>query len=415
MKEYCRTYDVLDYKYPNSPGDEDMKVRLLILLFVLFSSCAPGTVQRNNDPNIPTTPGQSVNNIEIKYPFGQGSGLMIMPVGIQKQEYLFIVDTGAYTTIFDKTLRNLLDKPEGIEKATTAAEPISVENFKSPELSVGPFIIQKDSQILCMDLQSLTMADGRQIRGILGMNFLKNHILQINPDKSYFSFLKSDTIGKYFPGQKINLTFDNTGRMKINGKILGNMTVEFIIDTGNNTTGTLNADTFEQLARQKDVKVAETYVVTGAGLRKTRVMRISRITIGSYEYKDVILGEATSNVLGLDFLSRHLVTIDFPNKILYLQKAEQFDKKDEFDMSGLILLYVSNLLKVYGVMPTSPAEKAGFSAGDVVIKIEGKDAAQYSMKQIDQLTSSGDGKSISLTIERNGELKDITLVLQKEI
>jgi predicted aspartyl protease len=392
-----------------------MKVRFLVLLLILSSSCVPGNSQRNCDPNKLKKSEQSANTRETKHLFGEGCGLMLMPVRIQEQEYLFLVDTGAYATIFDATQRNLLGNPESAGKVTTAGNPVSVEIFKSPELSIGPYKLQKGSDILCMDLHSLTMADGRQISGVLGMDFLENHIIQINFDKSYFSFLQRDTIGKYFPGQRINLNFDKTGRMKINGKILDNMTAGFIIDTGNNTTGTLDNETFEQIARQKDSKVAETYVVTGAGLRKTRVMRISQITIGSYEYKDVIFGQATSNTLGLDFLSRHLVTIDFPKKILYLQKAEQFDKKDEFDMSGLALLNISNLLKVYGVMPASPAEKAGFSEGDVVIKIEGKDAAQYNMKQIDRLLQSGDGKSVSFTIERNGELKDINMILEKQI
>jgi hypothetical protein len=53
--------------------------------------------------------------------------------------------------------------------------------------------------------------------------------------------------------------------------------------------------------------------------------------------------------LGLSFLSRHIVTFDFPNGRVYFEKGKEYKKVDETDMSGLHLLRISNETFVYSV------------------------------------------------------------------
>ena len=100
---------------------------------------------------------------------------------------------------------------------------------------------------------------------------------------------------------------------------------------------------------------------------------------------------------------------------MYMKKGDQFNKNDESGMSGLALLRISKKLRVHSVGQASPAEKAGIFAGDIVVKIEGKEADSYNMRQLRELFRSGHGRKIALTIKRNGESKEIVLILEKKI
>ena len=68
--------------------------------------------------------------------------------------------------------------------------------------------------------------------------------------------------------------------------------------------------------------------------------------------------------------------------------------------------YISN--KIEEVKPNYSAENAGIEVGDKLLKINGKKVRLKS--NIDNLVQASNGKEIKLTIQRNGKIKDITLV-----
>jgi len=65
---------------------------------------------------------------------------------------------------------------------------------------------------------------------------------------------------------------------------------------------------------------------------------------------------------------------------------------------------------VAGVMPGSPAEKAGLTRGDVITKINGKDIGEStSLSQV--VSSSKVGDKFEMTVDRNGKMITLTAVL----
>jgi len=132
-------------------------------------------------------------------------------------------------------------------------------------------------------------------------------------------------------------------------------------------------------------------------------------------YRDLIFGEGSVNNLGLDFLSRHLVTFDFPNNRIYLKKGKGFEKTEEADMSGLHLLNVLNKVIVYSIDESSPAQKAGIKTGDIILKVGDKDANTYDMWELRRLLRSGDKQKITMTIKSGDGIKDVSFLLKKKI
>lgn len=60
-----------------------------------------------------------------------------------------------------------------------------------------------------------------------------------------------------------------------------------------------------------------------------------------------------------------------------------------------------------GVLPDSPAQKAGILKGDTIQKIDGKEVNSWS--DITTILGESKGNEVNLTIDRKGETKDITL------
>ena len=162
-------------------------------------------------------------------------------------------------------------------------------------------------------------------------------------------------------------------------------------------------------------KTSEKLAQTAGGLIREISFRTDDLSIGSSQYKGLILNVSDSSCLGLGFLSRHIVTFDFPNNKIYFKKGKDFKKADEEDMSGLHLLRVSERIIVHSVDKNSPAEKAGIRANDVILRVGDKDANMYDMRELRRFLKSGDKKEITMKIKRGTDVKEVSFLLEKNI
>ncbi len=362
-----------------------------------------------------TEANQPVIDNRTEFPIGGGCGAIFIPVYIQGKEYLFILDTGASITIFDASLKKLLGKPKRMLEVQTAGNPAVMQMFESPSIHIGPFILPQGSEIGCVDLNMFKMIEGRELSGILGMDFLRKHAIKIDFDNGLVSFVEEDKANLFDFEQELEITFNTKNIPQIKGHISKQIEIDFVIDSGNISAGSLNKTICDKLIEEQNVKTLKSVMITASGSQETREIRVDSLTISNLEYKDLIFGESSYDNLGLEFLDRHTVIMDFPNKKMYLKKGEQFNRKDESGMSGLSLIFNSGILTVYSTFKSSPAEKVDIKAGDIIVQIDGKEANSYNMKQLKQLFRSGDGNKVKLKIDRDGELKEITIVLEKEI
>ncbi len=145
------------------------------------------------------------------------------------------------------------------------------------------------------------------------------------------------------------------------------------------------------------------------------MIRLQRLTVGSREYSDAIIDEGNCNLLGLGFLARHVVTLDFPRGRMYLKKGKHFDRVDEADMSGLHILKVGGKVAVHSVDKDSPAQKAGIEAHDIILTVNSQSAAEMDIFALRNLLRSGDKKKIDMTIKHGGTKKIVSFLLKKRI
>lgn len=381
---------------------------VLFFVILLTYGCA-------DDPKEVST-SSAEQKVLAKFNIARGGDPILLPVTFKDKEYLFLVDTGSSHTAFDTSLKHELGEVKKVEKGLTAGSRIVTEFYDAPEVFLGPFNLQDCGEVACLDLKMVSLVLGKKISGLLGMNFLKKYIVQIDYDNGTFLFLQPLQKRHSGWGNELSISYNSLGIPTITGNIYDSIKVDFWIDTGaTNSTGGLSSDIFDQILSEKELKTSEELSATAPGIVRSREARTGNLSVGSFEYRDLIFGEANWSHLGLLFLSRHIVTLDFPNNRIYLKKGKDFKKRDETDMSGLHLLRISGNIVVYSVDEGSPAQKAGIGSKDVILKVNEKDASKYDMWELRQLLMSEDRRNITMTIKHGENVKDISFLLKKKI
>lgn len=96
------------------------------------------------------------------------------------------------------------------------------------------------------------------------------------------------------------------------------------------------------------------------------------------------------------------------------EEANQFsdDINGNFEGIGAQLEYKDNTVMIVAPLEASPAQKAGLKAGDVIVKIDDKDAPTNLPEAVKQIRGTA-GTSVKLTIFRAGDLHDYTIARAK--
>lgn len=69
--------------------------------------------------------------------------------------------------------------------------------------------------------------------------------------------------------------------------------------------------------------------------------------------------------------------------------------------------------EISGVMPDTPAEKAGLQAGDIIRKVDGQDVLDESLDEVVSHVRGEEGTTVELSIVREGESGDLTITVER--
>jgi hypothetical protein len=124
--------------------------------------------------------------------------------------------------------------------------------------------------------------------------------------------VKDEELGNGFP-----LTI-SSNRVFVDANLLGVKGASSLIDAGDNTDGALSPKLFQQaLEKQGLTNQVKRSIHTGS-----RKALFPSGVFGRETYSDLRLWESSGgNTIGLRFLARHLVTLNFPKRIMYLKRT----------------------------------------------------------------------------------------------
>jgi pimeloyl-ACP methyl ester carboxylesterase len=234
------------------------------------------------------------------------------------KELLFAVDTGCPGTILDKSLEPMLGSCLGTRLLWYGAYGLKAGgSYAAPNLYLGNTRLLTDPRVATDDLRRrlLNPLAGRPVMGVIGMDCLRHYCVQLdfaagkmlflNPDQ-----LRTEELGKAFPLRTI------WGEVRAQADFSGNKDTPFRIDTGAPQDIILRAKLYKQQLRGG--KTASPQAMPGY---------CEEVAFGGETYTNVIVTKCPlrirlgyQNLLGLRFLGRHLVTLNFPKQTMYLQR-----------------------------------------------------------------------------------------------
>jgi hypothetical protein len=280
-------------------------IQISAVVLSLLCSCA---TQNSIRPSLP-----------VEIPFNKDAGFdqrIYLTLHLENgRELLFSADTGVAYTVLDKSLEPILGKCLGTERLNyTWLGKVTANVYDAPKLYLGSTPLLTGNQIATYDMSSQWPSD-RGLMGVLGMDCLRHYCIQLDLAAHKIRFLDPNHPGNEESGQKFPITFLD-GRPWIYAKFFGRSYASFLIDTGDGEDDVyLKPKLFEQESRNHIFKSGK----SSAGVLMNSVF-FPEIVFNGEACTNFALGDCPDkNGLGLRFLSRHLTTLNFPKRTMYLQ------------------------------------------------------------------------------------------------
>lgn len=349
---------------------------------------------------------------------------LILDSGI---EGIIITDNRIVRQYAPNCLRSFkLTAPGTTQTLNACVTPLIKMNLEGLQPMFANLILLQD------DIFSLESFIGARVHGLIGMDKFRNMVLTINYDQHNLRFTRPDRMKIPAHSDIIPLIL-NRGRPYMTARVeLDNGEIRdlwLMIDSGANHPLLLETDTLDDY---KPLKSLETTIGRGlGGSISGAFVRSGWLMIGNTRLDNIITSLSSdyhegskanrnfrNGTLGAGALSRFIVSFDYTHSRLILRKGIKFKIPFEYNMSGVLFDCISadfNIFKVNEVINGSPGYYAGLLPGDLLIDINNKVAFTLSLGELNAILSRRPGDSITLTINRNGQLMTLKFKLKRLI
>ena len=192
-----------------------------------------------------------------------------------------------------------------------------------------------------------------------------------------------------------------------------------IVDTGT-TSALISADLFERLGAEEDGRtiLEGSQQVSGTATTSTRIIRLGSVSLAGLEASRAwtsvgsnLLFNSISNALDVEVeaiiggtvLREFLTVLDYPEGLLRLAPYENLDHVEiDFEMVGVEILSTAEGPRIFTVFTGSEAEAAGIAVDDLLVEIDGVEAAGMSHEEVVAALHGAPGTQVAMTLSREG-------------
>jgi hypothetical protein len=359
---------------------------------------------------------QDTTEVVGEFPIdGHGDCPILIPATKDKRTGFWLLDTGAALSVLDRSVFPDLHRI-GNQNFVTNAGAWSADLCDPPDVRIGPCILSRCGPVSSADLSNISATVGQRLIGILGVSAIKAFVVQFDFEAGVVRFLKpvSGPVPEW--GKTLSLGW-KIGIPSVR-LTLGTHEADFFLDSGQiGDDISVPRDDFDGLARSTGSATVTMQAAVFGGAAQLRSMRLRNFSFAGFKYDSLVVGEtkAVSGNVGLEFLSRHITTVDFPNDRLYLKPGKTWDRSVEKDMSGLHILRTGSQTVAKVVDPGTPAYLAGMRDDDVLLTVNGAAADKYALIAIRRLLRSGDGVEIKITYQRSEKANTADFMLRRRL
>jgi predicted aspartyl protease len=359
-------------------------------------------------------------------PFELFGDHMFIKVSVDQSAPLdFIFDTGSGLTVLDK---EVADKMKLIKKEVVLNEAKSqMVLIKHNTIEINGFLMEKNINVYAADLNHLEISLGRDFDGILGYDLLHHHTVHIDYDNLMMDIYDHGDGPK--EGDAIPFTLMTT-IPTIEGSVVLNNKEEFkglfFVMTGAGTTLDLNSPAAAQWDAISKTGKHYSYPVKGLGKEETLHFEghVESFTFGNQTVEDLPIGISTAKsgiqadskvagIIGNRILREFNITIDVPDKMIWIKKNSHFGEKFNVNSSGIDLQMSKDMRRVmiHRVFEDSPADVAGIKENAELVSIDGKLAVSIPLPEIQAMLRRS-GQAVPLVVKQSGKENEVVLKLK---
>ena len=301
----------------------------------------------------------------------------------KKDSLNFVLDTGSGGISLDSITceyyKLKLIPTDRIVRGIAGMKYVSFANDHTLHLQ-GITVSKLDFHINNYDI--LSSAYGMHIDGIIGYSFFRRYIVVIDYDNQELKIFKPGTYkypkGGYLLKPQFSTLPMQMANVRDNTAVLG----KFYLDTGAGLCLLMNDDFANDSSIYK--KKRKSYLTMAEGLGGKTDMKLSvvrELKIGPYRFRNVpsytfnddfnvTNYPAVGGLIGNDILRRFNVVVNYPQQEIYIKPNKHYLDSFDYSYTGLGFYLINGAITVTDIIKESPAEKAGFKFGDIIIGVE---------------------------------------------
>ena len=353
--------------------------------------------------------------------------LVLVPVRVNgSQPSWFLVDTIRAASAIDDV------RAVGVGLYSPTAEGKPPQSFSNVTLEFPGVRISLPS--LAVDsFEDLSARIGHAVQGVLGADVLSRLALRINYQTQSLQLYDANTF--QYSGRGLKLPLQMSGGIPaVTGKVTvrhrGKFSGPVAIATGQTEPVAFSAHfaaahEFAELS-EKMLPLPGADAASDTDVRDF-LGRVQELQFGKEVFADPIAIFPTKSIAGAEtvppqficamggeILRRFTVILDSPAKLLILEPNKSFPDPFTTDMSGLTIIAIPpefHKFEVAQVAKKSPAAAKGIAVGDMIEKIDGEPASEYTLDDV-RAALREDGTTHTLSLLRNGKTIEVALALK---
>ena len=406
-------------------------------------------------------------------PFEFTHNLIIINAKVNDKELKFILDTGSERNLLfsipEKDSIDFYNVKEIKLKGVTENEPIIGMYSENNRIQIGNYQNLNFKTLIVLDNNiNLVNKIGVPVNGVLGSDFFKNHLVEIDYSKK--------KIIVYDKKDQSNLSLFkkyNTKTIKLlNGKPYLNCTIGLSNSENYNLMLLMDTGLGDGLWLFENDSIRSNsnffFDILGRGLGgdiQGKKSRIDYLNIDDFKLPQAIVSypdstavkmlelvKGRSGSLGGEVLKRFNWFIDYSNQLVYFQKNKNYTVPFSYNMAGVEFqhagsqliekddnktpynfritssddfVYLESLKRVknnmqlkpifeiYAIRKNSIADRVGLKIGDLLVSINKQKAYNLDIQKITDLFQSEEGKYITIEVNRKGKLLKFKFQLEK--
>lgn len=350
---------------------------------------------------------------------------------VNQQSAHFIFDTGSPYECFDSTFVAAADLQfNDMAKAKMGGVGNNVSTVPLILDRVNINILGRNIVPKFIPIIQLKPVLGDYADGIVGIEYFKNNVFEIDYNNQRMRFLDRNEIDSLTDYTPLDIVLEND-RAYLPATVIVNDSLQFtermLIDLGAGGEVTLTSATAARYRLAQTVGRRERFYSGYGGLggdTQSDIFLAKGLKLASFEWSKVYMDYSVDSlgalsdrsyagIIGNEIWRRFDIVFDFASSKMYLRKNAYYDKPFTIGTYGFSFTNRSATLGcwiVTGMTKGSHAEEAGLKIDDRILSFNGTPVTSFPL--LHELYGVGNFTEISLEIERHGQRSIITFATE---